>query len=280
MEYSNLYDLISGLSYGTKLHIGVLFFGHYGHEKLVIPYKHTIHTSAICNVFKNISGGYPRCYRCRNAAIEKALHTQKPFGGLCINGVYEYTRPVTEHGNTICIIFIGNILSAGTGQKKIRQQLSDNKELTDTKELLDTMEENFTYEQCEVYGILLESYIRMLLDSYPNSNIHSDFNPLIENLKNYMEDNLEYDIDITRLAKNFHYNEKYLGRLFKQKTGMSFREYINHRRIEHAKNLLRTSDETIINISAKCGFNNVTYFNRIFKKVTGLSPKDYRNKNC
>ena len=273
MEYNNLYDLISALSYGTNLHIGVLFFGHYGNEKLSIPYKNTIHTSKICELVKNMPGCFPKCYRCRNLAIEKALLTKKPFGGVCINGIYEYTRPVIENGNTICIIFIGNMFSEGRGEKLLQKYL-----IYDPT-LIDSMEKNFSYQQCELLGSLIESYIRILLQTYPTSDTHSNFEPLIENLKRYMEEHLEYDIDITTLAKNFHYNRKYLGRLFKQKTGMSFHEYANHRRIARATHLLQTTNETITNISLKCGFNNVTYFCRIFKKNTGLSPTEYRVQN-
>lgn len=273
MEYNNLYDLITGLSYGTKLHIGVLFFGHYGNEKLVIPHKNTIHTSTICELVKNTPGGFPKCYRCRNMAIEKALLTQKPFGGLCINGIYEYTRPVTEHGNTICIIFIGNIFTEGRGEKMLQKNFGYD------PGLIDSLEKNFSYEQCEMLGSLIESYIRILLKAYPPSDGHSDFDPLVENLKRYMEEHLEYDFDITTLAKNFHYNRKYLGRLFKQKTGMSFHEYVNYRRIERAKQLLQSTDTTITAISLRCGFNHVTYFCRTFKQYTTLSPTEYRIQN-
>ena len=76
------------------------------------------------------------------------------------------------------------------------------------------MEPNFSYEQCEALGILLESYIRMLLAAYPVPKEADDFNPLIENLKSFLESNLEYDIDLSRLAKTFHYNEKYFSLWF------------------------------------------------------------------
>lgn len=294
MEYSNLYDLITGLAYRTNLHIGVLFFGHYGNEKLVIPYDHTIHTSPVCNEIKNLPDIYPRCYRCRNAAVEKALRSGKAFGGVCINGVYEYTRPVMENGEAVCVIFIGNILSEGKGRSRLTKMLSSTTDQANApvpdavlspapdrqNPLFDTMEPHFTYEQCETLGILLESYIRMLLAAYPAARQADDFNPLIENLKSYIESNLEYDIDLARLAKTFHYNEKYLGRLFKKNTGMSFREYISLRRVQRAKALLLETDDTIMSISARLGFNNVTYFNRMFKKWFGVAPTRWREENA
>ena len=81
---------------------------------------------------------------------------------------------------------------------------------------------------------------------------------------------------MTSLAATFNYNEKYLGRLFKAKTGQTISEYCNSRKIGNAKQLLKHSRLSISDIAAQTGFNNVTYFNRTFKKITGKSPQEYR----
>lgn len=269
MEYSSLYDLITYLQYGTKLHIGVFFFGNYGNEKCILPEAQTVHASRICHEFKTRENGFEKCFRCRNAAINRALRSKEPFGALCINGVYEYTRPVVINGDVVCIIFIGNILEETTGCEKLRKRLPK-KEF-----LLDTLESNFTPEQCEAVGALLETYIRTLLENIV-SKLPDSFNPLIENIKNYVEANLEYDIKIAEVAKAFKYNEQYLGRLFKKETGLSFCEYINKQRINRAKRLLKETEESVIDIASFAGFNNVTYFNRIFKRQLNITPLEFR----
>ena len=272
MNYSSLYDLITYLEYGTKLHIGVLFFGHYGNEKLALPHSQTIHSSPVCDEMKSLPGGYPKCFKCRNAAIKKAMQTQKPFGGFCINGIYEYTRPVILDGDVACIIYIGNIFDKEHGYDKLKSRLSQK------EHLIQSMQSGFSLEKCEAVGSIVESYIRMILSLPDVKKEGTDFNPLIENLKKFIESNLEYDIEISHLAKIFHYNEKYLGRLFKTETGISFKEYINRRRAERAKLLLSENDDKIIDISTKVGYNNVTYFNHVFKKYFSLSPTQYRQK--
>ncbi len=269
MEYSNLYDLIKYLEYGTKLHIGILFFGSYGNEKLVVPREHTIHPSPICKEFKKLPNGMNRCYRCKMAAVKKAIRTKKVFGGFCINGVYEYTRPITIDSQVVGIIFIGNILS----EKSKTEHPSS---FADKEFLFDTMEKDFDFEKCNAVGTVIESYIKMILTVYPSDNSNRDFDPLIENMKKYINANIEDKTDISLLAKAFNYNAKYLGRLFKQKTGMSINEYANKKRIEYSKELLSDSADTIINISIKAGYKNVTYFNREFKKYCGVTPSEYR----
>ena len=104
MEYANLNDLIESLSYGTKLHIGVVFLKNYGNEKCNLAHPHRIHAGQLCEVFKSNPAGYQRCFRCRNLALKRAIQKKKAFGGLCINGIYEYTRPVIINGDVVCVI--------------------------------------------------------------------------------------------------------------------------------------------------------------------------------
>jgi two-component system response regulator YesN len=46
--------------------------------------------------------------------------------------------------------------------------------------------------------------------------------------------------------------------------------------MEKAKELLKYSNEKVINISKQCGYNEVYYFSHSFKKYTGESPKEFR----
>ncbi len=57
---------------------------------------------------------------------------------------------------------------------------------------------------------------------------------------------------------------------------MSFSNYISKQRIERAKILLKETDDSVIDIAFKVGFNNVTYFNRIFKKYLNTTPSEFR----
>ena len=273
MDYASLYDLIQSVCNGTRLHVGVLFFGKHGNRKLVLPHEQTIHSAPVCEKLKTApNGGFEKCFRCRNAAITKALAQKQAFGGLCINGVYEYTHPVVEEGEVICVIYIGNILASGVWEKKLSRRLGEDVALKET------MEPHFGERECAALANVLESYVRMLLSLYAEERETQALDLLIENMKRYITANLEYGVSISKLASIFHYNEKYLGRKFKQQTGVSFHEYIHQKRIARAEQLLRDGNESMIDISEKVGFNNVTYFNRIFKRFHGVSPAEFRKR--
>ena len=266
MEYSNLRDLIAHLEYGTRLHIGVLFLGNYAFEALRPKQENTIHASAVCTEMKTRRGGFERCYLCRNTAIEKACREKRAFGGLCINGVYEYVHPILENGEVVCVLFVGNILPPRS--EKIAHRLKDN------GSLLATMEEQYSPSRCASLCALLESYIRLLHLHAPKGGEERWQEPLLENIKSYVESNLEYDVTLASLAQIFHYNEKYLGRWFKQKSGMSFHAYLNARRVEYAKRLLLDGHPAALT-AVRAGFNSVPYFNRVFKSMEKCTPSEF-----
>ena len=64
--------------------------------------------------------------------------------------------------------------------------------------------------------------------------------------------------------------------MFKKEIGITYSEYIISKRIAKAQFLLKNTTDTVINIAAISGFNNVTYFNRVFKKHLRLTPTEYR----
>ena len=71
----------------------------------------------------------------------------------------------------------------------------------------------------------------------------------------------------------------YLSRLFKKETGDSVSAYIRLQKIEKAKNLLRYSDYSIIDIANRLSFSSQSHFIQQFRELTGITPKKYRDNN-
>ena len=96
--------------------------------------------------------------------FQKAIKTKTAFGGLCINGVYEYTHPVIINDDLACIIYIGNILCDEENNSKL------NKWISREQSLLNTMERNFGLEKCMAVADIIEGHIRILLEKYTYKN--------------------------------------------------------------------------------------------------------------
>lgn len=94
----------------------------------------------------------------------------------------------------------------------------------------------------------------------------------------YIFDHLHTPIIIEKLADYVHLNPNYLSTLFKNEIGIPIAFYIRSKRIEAAKNMLRYSDYSYIDISNYLTFHSHSHFISVFKKQVGITPKQYRTK--
>lgn len=86
-------------------------------------------------------------------------------------------------------------------------------------------------------------------------------------------------LSLTKLSEQLLVHPTYLSNIFKKQTGMALIDYINHYRVERAKELLADPLNKIFWITEQVGFVNQRYFSQVFKRITGLTPVEYRT-NC
>lgn len=84
-------------------------------------------------------------------------------------------------------------------------------------------------------------------------------------------------VSLQRLADIVQLNPVYLSRLFKEKTGINFSDYILKKKMEMAAQLLKDTNCSIYEISELTGYSNDKNFSRAFKKYYGISPTSYRH---
>jgi AraC-like DNA-binding protein len=112
--------------------------------------------------------------------------------------------------------------------------------------------------------------------SLSSADIKPEPRDIIHDLVEYLDNNFNQTYDRIKLAERFNLNEDYMGQLFKKVTNTNIANYINIKRIEAAKLLLKETDSKVIDIAFHVGFDNLTYFYRHFKKHTGYSPIEYK----
>lgn len=84
-------------------------------------------------------------------------------------------------------------------------------------------------------------------------------------------------ISVADLAKMENLSISRYRTVFHQVTGMSPSEYLTALRMQHAEELLLTSDLPIGRIAEECGYSDALYFSRTFRQKKGLSPTEYRD---
>ncbi|MDF2962023.1 MAG: transcriptional regulator, AraC family [Paenibacillus sp.] len=99
---------------------------------------------------------------------------------------------------------------------------------------------------------------------------------LFNQIKDYVENNYHMDLSLTILGEKIGLSPSYLSSIFKEVTGMNFVDYINTRRVEQAKAMLRETNRTVVEISDKVGFTNSNTFIRVFKRHEGITPGQFR----
>lgn len=132
----------------------------------------------------------------------------------------------------------------------------------------------------ETYALLAH-----LASNYTRAEVSSsEYERILSGLKktnsilDYIHENYAEEISTATIAKKFFLSESYLCHIFKQATGKTVIKYLNGFRAQKASVLLEKTDENILLVAAKCGFENVSYFNRVFKEHFSLTPTEYRNK--
>lgn len=102
-----------------------------------------------------------------------------------------------------------------------------------------------------------------------------DLESLMHKEKLYIQNDLRLETLATKLNSNKHFVSQVINQNFKT----NFFEYINLKRIEEAKQMLRTTNRkelNIIEVAYAVGFNNKGTFNAVFKRITGLTPTEFR----
>jgi two-component system response regulator YesN len=100
-------------------------------------------------------------------------------------------------------------------------------------------------------------------------------NVLIVKIHEYINNNLEKDLSLVRLAELVHFNPTYLSRLYKSITGYTLSSFIHNSRMRKAKSMLKDGKAKVYEIATAVGYESDTYFIRIFKKSTGMTPQEY-----
>lgn len=95
----------------------------------------------------------------------------------------------------------------------------------------------------------------------------------------YLEMHTEDEVSIQQLAVMTGYTEYYLSRKFKEETHCSINDYSKIVRIERAKVLLYTTNDSTAQIADRLHFCSGSYFAHEFRKFTGKTPAEYRTEH-
>lgn len=92
----------------------------------------------------------------------------------------------------------------------------------------------------------------------------------------YIDEHLGDELRLSELAAVAHISPSYFSAVFKRYNGLPPVEYVVGQRVRRAVEYIRTTDLSLAEVAAACGFNNSTNFYKAFRRVTGRTPASYR----
>ncbi|MDJ0724212.1 MAG: AraC family transcriptional regulator [Prochloraceae cyanobacterium] len=101
----------------------------------------------------------------------------------------------------------------------------------------------------------------------------------LDRVLEFIDENLENQIQLIDLASIAGINQYYFSRLFKKSMGVPPYKYVTEQRINQAKQLLKQTDLNVLDIAIACGFTHSSHLARHFKRLVGISPQVFRKNS-
>ena len=171
------------------------------------------------------------------------------------------------------ISYLKKKTSESTEERKNRENHKYNK--SDDIAVSNINEANIN-AQFETKMTLIKFIQKMWQNGLILENAANGTNTTEKEMITYIRQNYTREISLQEFGMQFHLSEKYISRYFKEHFHITLSQYINHLRLEHARQLLQESTAPVTEVALQSGYQNVSYFIRCFKKMYGVSPLKYR----
>ena len=126
------------------------------------------------------------------------------------------------------------------------------------------------------FGICIDNLKISMFENKKMEQTGEEGEQMIVGIVRYMQEHLKDEITLNVLANEFHLSAQYISQLFKNEIGVNFLAYLTNIRMEQAKKLLLSTDDTVAEIAEKSGYADYRVFTKAFKKSEGVTPSQYR----
>lgn len=135
---------------------------------------------------------------------------------------------------------------------------------------------------CElVRAYIIELIIKLFrkLESSVSGKISARQKEAVKAAVAYLRESFHTHITLDELATHIFLSKDYLNRIFREITGLPVNAFLQKLRVEEACRLLTTTDRTVVDIAAACGFGDSKSFYSAFKRMMHITPGEYRTLN-
>lgn len=229
-----------------------------------------------CDVIRTTPSLWKNCSSSDRSNAERASNQRGTVIYTCHAGIVETVTPIFYDDTLIAYLMLGRFRDA-EGKYSSCETVCGVAEKygLDKQHMLTLYNDIPTYNSEYIYSAIsiLEACIRFI-GSEHYIKLHRS--ALAANIEEYVDNNLNTEITVVSLCKEFHVSRQILYSIFKLEFNDTIKNFILKKRLQQAQQLLKTTHKPISEIATAVGFIDYNYFIRFFKKKTGLSPLQYR----
>lgn len=234
--------------------------------------------SAFCDLICDSPEGHARCVACDRRAVTFLKERNEPSRYRCHVGLIDIAVPITEEGQPILFILLGQILDDTPVEEQWKKTSAlcgwhrQPVALEEAFEKLPRLSTGQIHACIEIiYACVSEVRLQALLQERKQTES--------ERLLSFIEANYATELSLDRIAKALSMSKSKLcslaGDIEPRETLMNL---ITGRRIKAAMQLLKSPDAVIREVAEAVGIPDYNYFTKVFKKRTGMTPSEYRRK--
>ena len=251
------------------------------------------------------------CQKCDSRGGFEAMKNNSPYIYKCYFSIVDMAIPIIVNNQYVGAIMAGQVRVSEGGENLEKLINPGNPGYVDAKreELKACYEElpvlsygritviaNMLYYLCNYMCAetarkqeALSIYETILENDVPEEEPEKKQDPLaleygahseiIKKVFEYIHNNKYVNPSLKQMADDCHVSTGYMSRLFSKEVGESYSVFLTKLKIDWAKALLETTDDSVNEISEKIGYSDAGYFIRVFKKIVGVTPLVYK-KYC
>ena len=110
----------------------------------------------------------------------------------------------------------------------------------------------------------------------PGSQTAATRRDLIRPVLAHVEEHYREPITLREVADVVHVSPSRVRHVFKEVTGVGFKEYVTQLRVTEAKRLLVSTELPVAEVAQAVSYSNLSQFYKVFDRTTSMSPADYR----
>lgn len=234
------------------------------------------HSDDLCDRMQSNPAFHDACMACDAKALADCKKAKKGILYRCHAGFFEYISPIFFEDVMVGFMATG-MITDGTPEEHDNLKANLTKYGIGEEEFEHFYQSLFHFSPEKIVAAcnIIEACISHI---YYRKMVKVGYLDRMQQIDRFISSNLDADLSIDRLCKEFLMNRTELYKQFGSYCGIGIADYIRKKRLSAACDLMETSNLTITQIASNVGYADYNYFSKVFRKHYGITPREYRKK--